>query len=89
MYKLPKTILNLHTLAPAYFHGPGSVVEDGILAVKVVTMYLGLLLIGDDKLGFEQIIIIIIFNTYTLKESLTVIGWSFASEYCLPWSPKI
>lgn len=51
--------------------------------------YLRLLLIGDDKLGFEQIIIVIIFNTYTLKESLTVIGWSFASEYCLPWFPKI
>lgn len=68
---------------------PGSVVEDGILAVKVLTTYLGLLLIGEDKLGFEQIIIIIIFNIYTLKESLTVIGWSFASEYCLPWFPKI
>lgn len=63
--------------------------EDGILAVKVLTTYLGLLLIGDDKLGFEQIIIIIIFNIYTLKESLTVIRWSFASEYCLPWFPKI
>lgn len=64
--------------------------QDGILAVKVLTTYLGLLLIGDDKLGFEQIIIIIIiFNIYTLKESLAVIGWSFASEYCLPWFPKI